>query len=604
VRPTTSTTSRRWRTARYGTAAIAVLTLAAASACSSSNSSSSSSSSSASTSPSASATASPSASSGGSITNFPRTETLYTSGTAYSPPTNWNPLDVGNYATGTQGLIYEPLFLYDPIKGTYDPWLASAPGTWSGNTYTVTVRSGITWSDGTPFTGADVAYSINLARTNAADPYAANVATVANATASGNTVTVTFKSTPGYTEWQGFLWRAPILPQHIWSKLSASQQITGANNNPVGTGPMTLASYNSQEVAYQTRSNWWATSALGLSFKFKYLVDVVNGSNNQELGALTAGDVDWSNNFLPGINNLMTALNGNAGYGFKTYYPSKPYMLSANTVWLEPNDSVAPMNNVNFRKALAYGLNPAAIAQTVYGGIASPATPTGLLPNLASAGFVSQSVVSQYGFSYNPAKAKQFLAASGYHGQAITLQVPDGWTDWMQGIQVIQQELSQIGINIQLIYPQDPARNANLTNGTYDLALDNNAGLDSTPWSYFQRVYQLPIEKAQTSQENWERYSSPADWALVQQAGSTPTSDTAKLDTIYSQLEKDFLQQLPEIPVWYNGAWFQGSTKYWQDYPQSGTSDQNMPVMWGGYIGAMTTVYALANLKPVPQTSS
>ena len=39
---------------------------------------------------------------------------------------NWNPLDTGNFATGTQGLIYEPLFLYDPIKGTYDPWLARA----------------------------------------------------------------------------------------------------------------------------------------------------------------------------------------------------------------------------------------------------------------------------------------------------------------------------------------------------------------------------------------------------------------------------------------------------------------------------------------------
>ena len=153
----------------------------------------------------------------------------------------------------------------------------------------MTVRSGVKWSDGQPFTGADVAYSINLARTNAADPYATNVATVANATASGNTVTVTFKGTPGYTEWQGFLWKAPILPQHIWSKLSASAQITGANTNPVGTGPMTLASYNAQEVGYQTRSDWWATSALGLSFKFKYLVDMVNGSNNQELGALTAG---------------------------------------------------------------------------------------------------------------------------------------------------------------------------------------------------------------------------------------------------------------------------------------------------------------------------
>ena len=391
------------------------------------------------------------------------------------------------------------------------------------------------------------------------------MATVANATASGNTVTVTFKGTPGYTEWQGFLWKAPILPQHIWSKMSASAQITGANTNPVGTGPMTLASYNAQEVGYQTRSDWWATSALGLSFKFKYLVDMVNGSNNQELGALTAGDVDWSNNFLPGINNLMTALNGNAGYGLKTFYPKSPYMLSANTVWLEPNTTKAPMNNVNFRKALAYGLNPPAIAQTVYGGIALPATPTGLLPTLN--GYIDQSVVSKYGFSYNTTLAKQYLAKSGYHGQAVTLQVPDGWTDWMQGIQVIQQELSAIGINIQLVYPQYPARTQNLTNGTYDLALDNNAGLDSTPWSYFQRVYALPIQAHQTAQLNWERYTSQTDWNLVQKAGATPLTDTATLKSIYSQLESDFLQQLPQIPVWYNGAWFQGSTKYWQELP-------------------------------------
>src|SRR5215469_2504407 len=182
-------TSGRWRAARYGTAAVAVLTLATVSACSSGSSSSNGS-----AKPAASASSTPS--SGGSVTSFPRSQTLYTSGTAYSPPTNWNPLDLGNYATGTQGLIYEPLFLYDPIKGTYTPWLASA-GTWNGSTYTITVRDGVKWSDGQPFTGADVAYTINMARTNAADPYATNVLTVASATASGNTVAVKFKGTRG-----------------------------------------------------------------------------------------------------------------------------------------------------------------------------------------------------------------------------------------------------------------------------------------------------------------------------------------------------------------------------------------------------------------------
>ena len=364
---------------------------------------------------------------------------------------------------------------------------------------------------------------------------------------------------------------------------------------------MLLDTYNATEVAYKDNPNWWAISQLGLSFKFKYLVNVVNGSNNVELSALSAAQIDWSNNFLPGINELVSWLGGNAGYGIKTYYASSPYMLSANTVWLEPNTAKAPMNNVNFRKALAYAINPAQIVSVDYDGITKASGPTGLLPNLGS--YIDSSAVSKYGFSYNPALAKQYLAKSGYNGQAITLEVPDGWTDWMEATSIISQDLAAAGIKVSLIYPQDAARNADLTSGNYDLALDNNASLDSTPWSYFQRVYNLPIEKQQTAQLNWERFSDPAAANLVQEAGSTPVTNTAKLDSIYSQLETDFLQQLPEIPLWYNGAWFQGNTTYWTNYAANGTSDENTPVMWEGYLGAMTTVYALANLTPAKPAS-
>jgi peptide/nickel transport system substrate-binding protein len=591
-------TGRRWR---YGTAAVAVLTLGVASACSSSSSSTTAASGS-----SASASASGSASSSGTTTSFPRAETLYTSGTAYSPPTIWNPLDLGAYATGTQGLIYEPLYLYDPLKNAYEPWLASSDeaGGWQGNTYVMTVRSGVTWSDGQPLTGADVAYSINLATTNTADPYSANVATVDKATASGNTVTVTFKGTPGYTEFTDYLWKAPVLPQHVWSKIAADKIATDPNTSPVGTGPMTLVTANTQEVAYQTKPGWWGTSALNLSFKFKYLVDVVNGSNSQELGQLNAGNIDWSNNYLPGINMLAQAQNGTGGYTLKFFYDKSPYMLSANTVWLEPNTSKAPMNNVSFRKAMAYALNPSAIAQSVYGGIATPSTATGLLPTLASAGYVDKSVESSLGATYDPAKAKQLLAASGYNGRTLTLEAPQGWSDWNAAQTVIAQELNAVGIKVQVTQPAYAQRTADITNGTYDLALDNNAGLDANPISYFQRVYQLPIQKEQSAQQNWERFSSPADWALVQQAAATPPTDTAKLNQIYSTLEKDFLTQQPQIPIWYNGAWFQGNTQYWQGFPSSTGSDQNMPVMWSGYLGAMTTVPALAQLTPVPAKTS
>src|SRR5450759_3012380 len=52
-------------------------------------------------------------------TVYPRAETLYTTGKQWGPPPTWNPLDAGNYATGTLGLQYETLFMYDPLKDVY-----------------------------------------------------------------------------------------------------------------------------------------------------------------------------------------------------------------------------------------------------------------------------------------------------------------------------------------------------------------------------------------------------------------------------------------------------------------------------------------------------
>ncbi len=117
---------------------VAALTLATASACTGSSSTST---------PKSGSTPSASASASGTLAGYPRGQTLYTSGTMYTPPSNWNPFNVGNYATGAQGLIYEPLFLFDPIKNSYIPWLASS-GTWSGNTYTIKVRDNVKWSNG------------------------------------------------------------------------------------------------------------------------------------------------------------------------------------------------------------------------------------------------------------------------------------------------------------------------------------------------------------------------------------------------------------------------------------------------------------------------
>jgi peptide/nickel transport system substrate-binding protein len=532
---------------------------------------------------------------------LPRDKTLYASGTASLPPSSFNPLDPAKAYTGTQGLLYEPLFLYDPVHGKFIPWLATS-GNWvSATIYKLQVRSGVSWANSPGgaasgmLTGADVAYSINLAVQDKDDPYNADVTSVKSAVAVGDTVTVTFTRPTDYAQWQQFLFGAPIIPEAVWSKLAPGAQVTGPNTAPVSTGPMLLVSTNANEACYRDNPDWWARSQLGLSFKFEYLCDLVTHSSGDDLSALIDNRTDWSNELLRGVPNLVGGKTN--AYGIKTYFPAAPYMLPAGTAWLEMDTAKAPMNNVDFRRAVAYAIDPTAVISGVYTGTVTAANPTGLLPYLSP--FINNVAVKSYGFQYSPSMAKQFLEKSGYDGQHLTLEVPLGWTDWIGAATELADQLNKAGIHVSAKFVPLATRNADLSAGNYDMAIADNSGIGPTPWSYFDAVYHLPVNAVQNPGINAERYSDPSAWLLVRQAATTPVTDTALLRSIYAVVEADFLQELPVVPLWYSGAWFQASTAYWKNYPASSSrQDQFTPMMGYGWLGSTTTIYALANLKP------
>ena len=532
---------------------------------------------------------------------LPRDKTLYTSGTATAPPTNFNPLDLARDYTGTQGLLYEPLFLFDPVRDQFIPWLATSGGWVRATTYKLQVRAGVSWTSspsgsvtGT-LSGADVAYSVNLAVQDKADPYNADATSVRSAAATGDTVTVTFQAPVDYAQWEDFLWHAPVLPETTWSHLPPGASTTDANTSPVATGPMVLDTRSPTEACYRDNPNWWARSQLGLSFKFEYLCDVVSRSSGADLSGLLDNRTDWSNELLQGVPNLVGGKT--AGYDIKTYYSGSPYMLPASTAWLEMNTAKAPMSNLNFRKAVAYAIDTSTIISKVYSGTVEAANPTGLLPYLSE--YINNVAVKSYGFYYSQSMAKQFLVKSGYDGQHLTLEVPLGSTDWMGSATQLAEQLQAVGIHVSAKFVPAATRDADITNGTYDITIADNTGVCPTPWSYYNTVYHLPISPLQTRQLNAERFSDTAAWALVRQAATTAPTDGALLRSIYTVLESDFLQELPEVPLWYSGAWFQASTAYWEDYPSSVSRlDHYTPMMWPGWLGSTTTVYALAQLRP------
>ena len=97
---------------------------------------------------------------------------------------------------------------------------------------------------------------------------------------------------------------------------------------------------------------------------------------------------------------------------FKTFYSKAPYHLGANTTWLFPNTTKKPLNDPQFRRALAFSINMNQILDKAYQGLADKASPTGSSPSGTSGSTRRPS--RSFGFSYNLTRAKAILAAAGY----------------------------------------------------------------------------------------------------------------------------------------------------------------------------------------------
>jgi peptide/nickel transport system substrate-binding protein len=527
--------------------------------------------------------------------SYPRSQTLITSGTQWGDFAGMNPY-VGNYATGMVGLCNETLLRFDPVKGTYINWLAKSAKFTSTKAFTLVVRSGVKWADGKSFTGSDVAFNVNLGRYNTA--FWNNLWLNLKKTAvKGNTVVFTFKKTPNYVQWMNLMWNLPMISptQAAAGITSATTLTTYSPADPIGTGPYQLdpAGYDkTTRVVWVKKAHWWAADQrLAPSPQPKYVIDLVNTSNTNALSAVLSGIEDLNNNYLPGVQTLVQSGK------VHTYYPRAPYMLSANTAWLEPNTTHKPLNDKVFRKALAMSIDISKIVSDDYGHLVLPASPSGLLPTWSK--WINNSLVAKYGFKYNVNQAKALLKSAGYKtdssgmfenkdGSKIDLQisVPQGWSDWEAARDMIISSAKAAGIRITAKVKDFNTWQSDRNTGNFDLVVDNNYQISDNPWTYWNGIYHLPIVTSGTGQTfaNFERYQNTTAWALTQKLDRTPPTQTAKVKALNNQLQTILMQDLPLIPLWYNGIWAQMTSQNWKNWPTAGTSRQFVPVMWRGYL--------------------
>src|SRR5690606_4905467 len=210
---------------------------------------------------------------------FPRSETVFTTGAEWGTYSNWNPLHSGGQATYVRQGIYETLFVFDPWTTELEPWLA-ADGEWvSDDEYVLRLREGVRWHDGEPLTAEDVVFTVNL-RDAPGVPYAPLSDWLDEVVAEDDlTVRFTFSDLRA-GEWDNWLYNHHILPEHKWSDVPPEDLMSVAGDDRiVGTGMLKHHSHTEDRAVYERNDDWWAIDQLGVEMQPRYVVDLRNQSN-------------------------------------------------------------------------------------------------------------------------------------------------------------------------------------------------------------------------------------------------------------------------------------------------------------------------------------
>jgi len=530
-----------------------------------------------------------------------RSEILVITGGLWGPPSTWNIL-LPSQVRGTGGFVYETLFSYNAVKNDYTPWLAES-GEWVNESeYVVNLRENVSWTDGEEFNAEDVVFTYQVAKDS--EIYYSPIWNWLESVEAEDNYTVRFTfSEPHYAEWDSELYERYIIPEHIWSEIPAEELITRTMKDPVGTGPYTHSDSAQDRMIWRRDDNWWGNDVFGQP-KPKFVVDLVNQSNNITMGMLMKGEVDFSNNFIPGIERIKDQ------FGLITWFEDQPYMLSWNTANMYMNLEREPFDDLEFRRAMGYMVNKQTIVDRVYGGLVRAANPTGLFGE-SWLDYLDEDVVEEYGFEYDPAQAEEILDEAGYvdadgdgwrdmpDGSPLELEimVPSGWSDWMEAIRIVANNAQEIGLNINPNFPDSSLFHHKRYNGDFDLIIAHfQTTRSSSPFDYWNGVANSNIYGEEINNGNWGAYDNPELFEKIDQFNMT--RDEAEKQKLASEIQKTLLQDMPTVPLWHNGMWGQAMTNNWTNWPTE-DNPYGIPVSGGVSGFQMGMVQTLIGIEPV-----
>jgi ABC-type transport system substrate-binding protein len=433
-------------------------------------------------------------------------------------------------------------------------------------TFTYTMRDGMKWSDGQPFTANDVAWTLNYYKQHNISNYASDLALVKDVTATDDTHFEIHSTQPTsiYGGSTVFLYDY-ILPEHIWSKLSEPKKF--ANVPAVGSGPYVITAYKQgQAVTLKRNPYYWGLDA-GLTPHYDTIIYQNYNDENQEAAALQKGELDLG--YFDSAN-ILNSLKGKPG--IETHGATVPSFdelgfNSGSAFQTNPAGGFKPHGNGShaasdpaFRRAIRMAVDSQTIVDKVllgYGTAAdSPVQPD------ATTGDWNPPDNS---LDFNLDNAKQALSDAGYTdtdgdgivndpktGENVVLNyyIRSSDQNTVDTAPFVKSWLKQIGVGVQITAVSSNKLSTIIEAGDYDLFA----------WGWYPNPDPNYILGVFTCEEraprpgvygNNDSYYCNSEYDKLYQKQLTTTDAQTRVDTVH-QMQDMLWKDQPYIMLYYS----------------------------------------------------
>jgi len=391
-----------------------------------------------------------------------------------SEPANYNRYFDASAAADVVALLTQArLVRVNRVTDALEPALAesweSSP---DGRSQTLKLRKGVMFSDGAPFTSADVLFSFAVAYDAPGSQLAESITPAGQrlevTALDETTVIVTFPTpfAPGIR----LLDNLPILPRHklepAFREKTIQKAWTGSTplSEIVGLGPFVLSEHVAgQRLVFTRNPHYWRKDQhqKPLPYLDRLTIEIIPDQNAEAL-RLESGATDLMSNADIRSDDYarfkrladqgrLTLLDAGVG-------------LDPNVLWFnlkpQPSKDVKPwLRRTEFRQAVSFGVDRQAIANTVYLGAAVPVFGP-ITPRHGP--WYSTDIP---GYAYDPAKARRLLAATGLtdrdgDGQLedaagapvrFSVLVQKDATIRERTVALLQEQLRALGISLDVV---------------------------------------------------------------------------------------------------------------------------------------------------------